>query len=147
VPRMTIPSNGIYSTKEKTVGTRSLTIISDDKEICVMYRQFDGYIDGHGHELAAFLSGMTIVNGLGGNKEKIANGASCLAAQVIAHFKVKPGDIYLYPSGTRDCGEEYTYFVTAKESEPITVKVVAYGKEIFSGTPEELALFEEPEED
>jgi hypothetical protein len=144
---MTIPSNGIYSTKEKTVGTRSLTVISDDQEICVMYRQFDGYIDGHGHELAAFLSGMTIVNGLGRDKTRVANGAPCLAAQVVAHFKAEPGGIYLYPSGTRNWGEEYTYFVTAKESEPITVKVVAYGEEIFSGTPEELALFEESEED
>jgi hypothetical protein len=133
--------------KEKTVATRSLTIISDDKEICVMYRQFDGYIDGHGHELAAFLSGMTIVNGLGGEKTKVANGATCLAAQVIAHFKAEPGGIYLYPSGTRNCGEEFTYFVTAKKGEPITVKVVAYEEEIFSGVPEELALFKKSEED
>ena len=33
----------------------------------------------------------------------------CLAAQVVAHFKEEPGRFYLYPAGTRNCGEEYIY--------------------------------------
>jgi hypothetical protein len=112
-----------------------------------MYRQFDGYIDGHGHELAEFLSGFTIVNGLQGEKNKIANGAPCLAAQIICHFKKEAGRFYLYPAGTRNTGEDYTYFVTAIAGEPINIKVTNHSGEIFSGTPEELALFEESSED
>jgi hypothetical protein len=56
------------------MGTRSLTIFqeNDNKEICVMYRQFDGYPDGHGEELARFLSGFTMVNGFNNTTSKIA---------------------------------------------------------------------------
>lgn len=129
------------------MGTRCLTVVQDTREIAVMYRQYDGYIDGHGHELAKFLSGFTIVNGIEREKTKIANGAECLAAQIVSHFKKEAGQFYLYPAGTRDAGEEYIYFVTAIEDKPINIKVASFGKEIFSGTPEELALFKEPSED
>ncbi len=94
------------------MGTRSLTVIldSNDREICVLYRQFDGYPTGHGAELQHFLCGFSIVNGLGSERErKVANGMDCLAAQLIAHFKTEAGGFYLYPAGTRDCGEEYIY--------------------------------------
>ena len=94
------------------MGTRSLTVVLDSNEceICVLYRQYDGYPTGHGAELQEFLSGFQIVNGLGSQREeKIANGMDCLAAQLIAHFKKEAGGFYLYPAGTRDCGEEYIY--------------------------------------
>lgn len=94
------------------MGTRSLTVVldTDGKEICVLYRQYDGYPTGHGAELKEFLQGFSIVNGLGvGGPEKIANGMGCLAAQIIANFKAEPGGFCVYPSGTRDCGEEYIY--------------------------------------
>ena len=98
------------------MGTRCLTIIKrhDGTEIAVMYRQFDGYPDGHGLELAEFLSDLTVVNGITGEAElgRIANGPHCLAAQMIAHFKKEPGGIYLYPAGTRNVGEDYAYTVT-----------------------------------
>ena len=91
------------------MGTRSLTIFQDSAEICVMYRQFDGYPEGHGRELATFLSGITITNGrVDGHT---ANGLQCLSAQIVAHFKTEPGEFYLMPAGTRDAGEEYRYTV------------------------------------
>lgn len=100
------------------MGTRSLTVLhtggKDSPEICVMYRQFDGYPSGHGRELADFLTGMALVNGIGSNMPpKFANGTNCLAAQVVEHFKRESGQggIYLYPGGTRDCWEEYVYHV------------------------------------
>ena len=38
------------------MGTRSLTFVyEDNKPIVNMYRQFDGYPEGHGQELADFL--------------------------------------------------------------------------------------------
>lgn len=96
------------------MGTRSLTVVMDEykKEICVLYRQFDGYPTGHGKELKDFLKGFQIVNGMSINQTgKTANGMDCLTAQLIAHFKKGPGNFYLYPTGTRDCGEEYIYTI------------------------------------
>lgn len=94
------------------MGTRSLTIIDGgSKEIAVMYRQYDGYPEGHGRELAQFLAGFRITNGFGEAAPKLANGMECLAAQIVAHFKTETGNIYLSPAGTRDCGEEFRYLV------------------------------------
>lgn len=111
------------------MGTRSLTIIEDEKgrKLATMYRQFDGYYDGHGKELADFLTGFKLVNGMGGDEpEKFANGLGCLAAQVVAHFKKEPGGIYLYPAGVRGVGEEYTYVVSGEVGGEPTIKVDDY---------------------
>lgn len=81
------------------MGTRSLTIIKDteDKEIIIMYRQFDGYIGGHGAELFEFLENLVVVNGIGNRTPaKAANGMGCLAAQIVEHFKDGIGGIYLH---------------------------------------------------
>ena len=96
------------------MGTRSLTYIkseynTDDNIIC-MYRQYDGYPEGHGLDLSAFLNNFRVVNGLGVNiPKKTANGMGCLAAQLVAELKDGPGNIYLYPTDSKDCGEEYIY--------------------------------------
>jgi hypothetical protein len=110
------------------MGTRSLTVMKDDesREIAVMYRQFDGYPDGHGQELVDFL-----------NKAQ-HNGMDCLAAQIVAHFKTEHGcgGIYLHPAGTRDCGEEWIYTVY-RDEEPnggIRLKVQG-GCVTFFGLP------------
>lgn len=84
------------------MGTRCLTIVEESGrgEICVLYRQHDGYPTGRGAELKSFLEGMQVVNGLGpGNMNRMANGMDCLAAQLVAHFKKGPGDsIYIRPA-------------------------------------------------
>jgi hypothetical protein len=95
------------------MGTRSLTVFNETEkngEICVMYRQFDGYPSGHGKELKNLLKDMVLVNGIPvGDNRKLANGMGCLAAQVVSSMKDGPGGIYIHPKGTRDCGEEYIY--------------------------------------
>lgn len=110
------------------MGTRSLTVFYDDDgttELVVMYRQFDGDPDGHGAELAAFLEGKSIVNGMGADRN-VFNGMGCLAASVVAHFKGGhgAGGFYLYPAGSRDHGEEWVYHVRGKMGETATVEVV-----------------------
>ena len=46
------------------MGTRSLTFVYDgDEPIVNMYRQFDGYPEGHGQELAEFLCSGKLVEG------------------------------------------------------------------------------------
>ena len=108
------------------MGTRCLTIVEDEKgrELVVMYRQFDGYYEGHGKELADFLTDFKLVNGMRGHEPpKFANGLGCLAAQIVSHFKNEPGGIYLYPAEARNVGEEYVYVVSGEEGGEPTIKV------------------------
>lgn len=144
------------------MGTRSLTIVKTDDgktDLCVMYRQFDGYIEAHGKELADFLKGRVLVNGFSmGEDDNNFNGLPCLAASLVAKFKTGIGAIYLHPANTRDCGEEYRYTISAKQTMnrknfpkafcEVAIKAESgYGNEwetIFEGSPEELADFKEP---
>jgi len=126
------------------MGTRSLTTFIDDhtkEEIVVMYRQYDGYPSGHGRDLTNFLNEMKIVNGIPGGKKltQLANGISCLAAQVVSHFKNGVGDFYLHAGDTRDYGEEFVYTIYAKDNE-LKVKVEdAYeDKVLFDGNTDEM---------
>lgn len=112
------------------MGTRSLTFIHDGdnaKPFVCMYRQMDGYPSGHGLELQQFLKPIHMVNGLGLGSEHVANGAGCLAAQMVAHFKDGPGGIYLYAPPSKDCGQDYEYHVYADENIGIKVKCFAVG--------------------
>lgn len=116
------------------MGTRSLTVVKDqysDEECMVMYKQFDGYLSGHGKDLAEFLEGKSIVNGLSGDTSKVFNGTGCLAASIVAHFKEEAGGIYLYPGGTRNVGENYVYTLCLGSADLIYLKVESgYGSNL-----------------
>ncbi len=133
------------------MGTRSLTLVFDDRfekgghPFLNMYRQYDGYPKGHGDELAAFLQEFTVVQGLPVGEKQVkparsANGMSCLAGQLVAHFKTEPGNIYLEHPTARDMGEEYIYEVRpftdpeASGSANIKLRVLA-GSVTFFGMP------------
>ena len=113
------------------MGTRSLTVFQEkkgDSDIVVMYRQMDGYPTGHGDDLAQFLKNGIIVNGLPmGDDRKLFNGMGCLAAAVVAHFKDGAGSIYLYPAKSRDCGEEYIYYIYPQNDKIWLTVESAYG--------------------
>lgn len=79
-----------------------------------LYRQYDGHMYGHGLELAKFLDGFTLVNGIRSDidpKDKIANGSECLSAQLVKHFKKDAGQFYLMPfkDEVGAYSEEYIY--------------------------------------
>ena len=97
------------------MGTRSLTYVYDGKTpIMCMYRQFDGYLSGHGQELANFLNELTIGNGISGKSELFtyANGMGDLAAQMIVFFKKTPDGFYIHPIElNQDCLQDYEYHV------------------------------------
>lgn len=122
------------------MGTRSLTYVYDDNEpVVCMYRQFDGYPSGHGAELAAFLASGKMVNGLGSRDTKVFNGMWCLAAQMVAHFKKGPGDIYLIaPTPGEDHGQEYEYHVRLEGAQlRVEVREVGFrglGSGAFNGS-------------
>ena len=122
------------------MGTRSLTRVietwNDDngkqkqEKLVTMYRQFDGYPTGHGLELAEFIASGVVVNGIGGDeKRKVFNGAGCLAAQMISHFKGdSAGGFYIYPNRTKDVGEEYEYHVLVDfKTKQVTLKCYECG--------------------
>jgi hypothetical protein len=97
------------------MGTRSLTYVYDGhSRVLCLYRQYDGYVAGHGAELAEFLKPFRLVNGLGlEREEKLANGMGCLAGQLVTHFKGnKAGDFYLMPTSRKlDTWQEYEYHI------------------------------------
>lgn len=122
------------------MGTRSNTVIyDDDVQLLNIYRQNDGYLIGHGAELLAFLEPMTIVNGFTMGLTNIANGAGCLAAQMIAHFKVGVGGFYIQPP-MGELENDYTYDVVVKD-DAILLTVFDFEEIIFSGTIPEFKQF------
>lgn len=94
------------------MSTRSLTRVhignKSSAVIVAMYRQSEGYFECMGQDLVDFLDGMKITSGINmaGNPKKYANGMDCLAAQLVAHFKTEPGDIYLM---SENATQEYNY--------------------------------------
>ena len=113
------------------MGTRSLTFIYNEhnEAILNLYRQYDGYITGHGAELAEFLAGKTLVNGFGKESTDLANGMGCLAASLVAHFKETVGGFYIHSVTDTQCGQDYEYHVYED-------------KVIVKGYPETYSLFE-----
>lgn len=109
------------------MGTRAITKVLDkDGAVLVsMYRQFDGYQDAHGAELKEFLNSLSLVNGLSGDREDIANGMGCLAAFLVAKFKVKAGGFYLYSTQEDQSYIDYIYEVyplDESDNSPICVR-------------------------
>jgi hypothetical protein len=130
------------------MGTRSITEVIDTSwdahdSVCSLHRSLDGYPACHGLQLAEFLADYKIVNGLRldtPNDAKVANGAGCLAAQMVAHFKKKPGDFYL--TSHDDCHDvDYVYVLYTKHDEPILIKVERLGSVVFSGNNAEFAAW------
>ena len=126
------------------MGTRSLTYVYDSsgdngesEPIMCIYRQYDGYPSGHGHELAQFLNSKTLVNGYGEQNSIEANGMSCLAAQLVVQLKHGVGGIYIYaPMVGRDHWQDYEYHVY--EDRVVVKDPTAV---IFEGTWEEFGQF------
>jgi hypothetical protein len=120
------------------MGTRSLTFVYEkygqiQKPVVNMYRQFDGYPEGHGAELAEFLNGGRLVNGLIHTEtaeELVFNGMGCLAASMVAHFKQTPGGFYIHPVEVTDCGQDYEYHVYDKSGK-LYIEVYDCGCNMF----------------
>ncbi len=137
------------------MGTRCLTVLNNNKgkEIAVLYRQSDGYPDGHGVELAKFLSGHHLCNGISQHDtaDNAFNGMDDCAARVVSHFKGgQIGQFYLHAAGTRDVGEEYIYTVSKGSGDGLVLRCVdRYRAEknrvLYEGPPEKFEVIEEPE--
>lgn len=111
-------------------------------EICLIYRQYDGYPKGHPLETAEWLATGRVVNGIGSNDTNLVfNGAGCLAAQLVAKYKTEPGGTYIQALNSRgNSWEDYLYDIIVKED--YSIEYVCYNNNehkdvIFRGTPSE----------
>ena len=128
------------------MGARALTFVydADRQPFLNLYRQYDGYIEAHGRELAEFLAGKKLVNGYGRESTELANGMGCLAASLVAHFKETVGGFYIHSVTETECGQDYEYHVYENR-----VKVLGPGSifnpgpndNLFEGTWAEFAEF------
>lgn len=128
------------------MGTRALTFVydADHQPFLNLYRQYDGYIEAHGRELAEFLAGKKLVNGYGRESTELANGMGCLAASLVANFKETVGGFYIHSVTETECGQDYEYHVYENR-----VKVLGPGSifnpgpndNLFEGTWAEFAEF------
>lgn len=111
------------------------------ESVMSVYRQYDGYINGVGHELAEWLKDKKVIDGISEQtmEEGYANGMGCLAAQYVAAHKEGIGGFYLT---TPDDSQKYNYEVRWDGSE-FEIKV----DDIFTGTPDELLNFEENQDE
>ena len=92
------------------MGTRARVNVMDGNEcILSIYRQYDGYPDGLGKEVASFAGKLKITNGISGDDKNTANGMGCFAAQLVKKLKDRVGNIYIRHTGPESHGEEYSY--------------------------------------
>jgi hypothetical protein len=135
------------------MGTRSLTRVetSDGKQIINLYRQFDGYPSGHGLDLFKFLDGKRIINGIQTETAKeAANGAGCLAAQLVENLKTGIGEFYLLSIDKSDCWQDYDYIITvteaasdfrSKSNGEVKISCASHGKQLFNGSVADFGVF------
>ena len=105
-----------------------------------IYKHYDGYPQGHPVDLAKFLKGFNVVNGIGMETYKVANGLGCLAAQYVAAFKEQPGDLYIENPDSKHGDIEYVTYVWGDDGKSIWMSIFdTYEKKcIFVGKPQEL---------
>lgn len=124
------------------MGTRStIKFLEDDRNLCNIYQQYDGYPSSVGLELAEFLNGMEIINGFGmSDNTGKANGLGCLSAQFVAKIKTNIGGVYMTSA---DDEQEYNYIVSLKRhpKHELTITVYSYNEHLFEGTKEEFLEF------
>jgi hypothetical protein len=122
------------------MGTRSLVHIKEGKKtIATIYRQYDGYPTGMGDDIKEILNNgmVNILNGFSLNHQvpKQFNGMGCLAAYLIGELKNKKiGNVYIYPTNSKDVGEDFTYTIS-EDLGILNLKVVENynNKTIFKG--------------
>lgn len=109
----------------------TVTIFDRDEPLVTFYKHWDGNVEDFGKEIAEFICDMKIVNGVGRERENIANGMGCFAAQFCSHFKTEVGDFYIVCVKTQ--AEEYNYHIFQDK-----IVVTGYDEIImFEGTWEE----------
>ena len=105
--------------------------IENDEKLCTIYKHWDGSPEDFGLEIIEFINSGKFVNCLGlDNNMLVFNGVGDCVAQLIAHIKDRPGDVYMYHPKD-DLSTEYSYYLNFDEK---VITVYSYFDEIFQGT-------------
>lgn len=99
------------------MSTRSVTYIHEidslgQEIVCGFYRHSDGYPSGHGQDLADWLKGKKVVNGIGGdfNKSYMFNRCGTMSVQLCAHIQEISGCEMIFQKDY-DAGQDHDYHV------------------------------------
>jgi len=116
------------------MSTRAIArIYNDDGKsiLTTMYKHWDGYPEGFGHDLEEFTSRFTLGNGIPGNVDRntFANGMGCFAAALFRFFKAEAGDVYVYPAEADSWDAEYIYHVKPDGNKITVTCEDLYGEE------------------
>ena len=104
-----------------------------------IYNHYDSYPEGLGLDLAKFMCDFRVVNGLGRDEGKVANGMGCLAAQLIANMKKKPGGVYVEKPDSKRSWIDYVYYIWVAEHKDIWISIFDYDDGcVFVGKPRKL---------
>ena len=130
------------------MGTRSLTVFIDERghEICVLYKQFDGYPGGWGLGLKDFFKGKSLKNGIDSaesvrrkvKKEAfVFNGIEEIPVWLCRYFLEDSG-FYFHSSGTRNCGEDFIYKIYSNNGKDIMMDITtSNGMFLYKGSAED----------
>ena len=82
----------------------------NERIVCSFYRHCDGYPTGHGDDLAKWLNGKSLVNGIsnGFDPHTMFNRAGTMSVKLMNHIQDISG-CEVIPTGTSGRGEEFTY--------------------------------------
>lgn len=130
------------------MGIRSLTIVKsrwdegDWQTNAIIYCSGGGYPDAHGKDLAAFLDGLHLVNGISPETpRKHANGPGRLAAQLVAFLSDVGHDPDLMAKHV-NCWHEYEYHIMCQfGAGGGTVDVTVYDGPVLEGKETPRVLF------
>lgn len=130
------------------MGTRSVTHFYQMEElgaelVCSFYRQYDGYVSGHGEDLKTFFKGKSITNGYSGQQEPfmnktIFNRSGSLAIKLMNFIQDESGCEVIPTDENADYGQDYTYRIYPKPDGTVHVKVVSYGDIVYEGLIENM---------
>jgi hypothetical protein len=114
------------------MSTRSVTHIHEisdlgGKIVCSFYRHSDGYPTGHGDDLAGWLKGKRLVNGIGMDfKKGIDHNRAGTMAIDLMHCLKQDTSIEVTPTGQENEWADYTYVITFDGV--FKIEVHSYGK-------------------
>jgi hypothetical protein len=150
------------------MGTRSLTHFYEKPReagaastpLLTLYRQYDGYLSGHGALISETFKGRRLTNGYSDAQIDV-NGMTNAAVILIGAYyiernqggtPIRCGDLYITGAGASNEGEEYTYHLYPNQKEDSFHLMVEHGyadvkTTIFDGPLDDFnPLMEEGEE-